>query len=263
MADPSGRRHISGSRPTSSTGSLVIKAVLFDLDDTLFDHAHCARAALGTIRSSHPCFTTVAFDDLERSHSAILDELHGDVAVGRVPLDSARIERFRRLFAVAGVDANDELTASTAAAYRQAYVNARRAIDGAATLLEALRPRVRIGIVTNNLVAEQRDKLRACGLDGYVDALVASEEAGVSKPDPYIFELALERLACTAPEAVMVGDSWANDILGARAAGIRSIWFNPAGDNPPDIGVATLRSLDPQTALPLILSDGVRAGRCE
>ena len=234
---------------------MAIKAVLFDLDDTLFDHAHCARAALGAVRSSHPCFSTVAFDALQQSHATILDELHGDVAVGRVPLDVARIERFRRLYRFAGHEADDALATTTATAYRQAYLDARRPVDGASELLDALRPHIRIGVVTNNLLAEQREKLRHCGLDRFVNELIASEEAGVSKPDPRIYQLALERLQCVATEAVMVGDSWANDIEGARAAGIRAIWFNPAGDPPPDPAVPALRSLHPQIALPLIFSN--------
>ena len=223
----------------------MLAAVLFDLDDTLFDHAHSARTALDVIRSSHRCFSAIDLDELNRSHSTILEALHGDVAVGRVPLDLARAERFRRLFRIAGVDADDTLSAATATAYRQAYIDARRAVDGAADLLAALRSHARIAIVTNNLVAEQREKLRHCGLDRYVDVLMASEEAGVSKPDPQIFEMALDRLHCRPEAAVMVGDSWENDIVGAQAAGIRGIWFNPAGDAPPDPTVPVLRSLEP------------------
>ena len=230
-------------------------AVLFDLDDTLFDHAYCARRALGTIRDSHPSFATVTLDDLDRSHTTILDELHGDVAVGRVPLDAARVERFRRLFRFAGHTADEALAAATASAYRQAYIDARRPVDGAIDLLAALKAHATIAVVTNNLVAEQREKLRHCQLDRYVDALIASEEAGVSKPDPAIFRLALERLHTTAAEAVMIGDSWANDIAGARAVGIRAIWFNPAGDPSPDDTVPTLRSLSAIEALPLILGN--------
>ncbi len=223
----------------------MVAAVLFDLDDTLFDHAHCARTALDVIRSSHPCFSAIDLDELNRSHSTILEALHGDVAVGRVSLDLARAERFRRLFHTAGVDADEALSAATAASYRQAYVDARRAVDGAADLLNALHSRTRIAIVTNNLVAEQREKLRHCGLDRHVDLLIASEEAGVSKPDPAIFQLALDKLGCRAEDAVMVGDSWENDVVGAHAAGIRAIWFNPAGEPPPDPAVPVLRSLQP------------------
>jgi putative hydrolase of the HAD superfamily len=78
-----------------------------------------------------------------------------------------------------------------------------------------------------------------------VDRLVVSEEAGASKPDPRIFEIALARAGCAAEEAVMVGDSWTNDILGARAAGIRAIWFDRDARDPPLADVPVIRSLQP------------------
>ena len=222
-----------------------VTAVLFDLDDTLFDHAHCARTALGAIRASHASLSAIDPLQLEQTHSHILEELHGDVAVGRLSLDVARTERFRRLFRSAGFEPDDALSAATAAAYRQSYITSRRAVEGAAALLEGVRVHARVGIVTNNLVAEQREKLRDCGLDRHIDVLIASEEAGVSKPDAAIFALALERLGCAAHEAVMVGDSWENDIVGAQSAGIRAVWFNPHGEQPPDAGVAVLRAFVP------------------
>ena len=220
-------------------------AVLFDLDDTLFDHAHCARTALDVIRGRHACFSAISLDELNRSHSTILETLHGDVAVGRVPLDQARAERFRRLFQTAGVAADEALASTTASAYRDAYLTARRPVDGARALLTALHPHARLAIVTNNLLNEQREKLRHCGLDGHIDVLVASEEAGVSKPDPRIFEIALERVGARPDQAVMIGDSWENDILGAQAAGIRAVWFSPGEKESPDERVPVLRALVP------------------
>ena len=80
------------------------------------------------------------------------------------------------------------------------------------------KSRALVGIVTNNLLEEQQDKLRQCALDGYVDELVVSEKAGMSKPDPRIFEIALDRLGCHRDEAAMVGDSWPADVAGAIAA---------------------------------------------
>jgi putative hydrolase of the HAD superfamily len=154
------------------------------------------------------------------------------------------------LFEHAGVRAGEDLVQLAASAYRDRYREVRRAVPGAAALLALVKARSRIGIVSNNLLDEQRDKLRACGLEGWIDTLVVSEEAGVSKPDPAIFSIALERLECTAAEAVMVGDSWAADVAGARAAGIRAIWFNPNGAPPHggDLAIAELRSLEPAEA---------------
>jgi putative hydrolase of the HAD superfamily len=225
----------------------TLRAVLFDLDDTLFDHRHAARSALSVVCRQHAALATQAFSDLERAHAHVLQELHEQVMAGTLDLDDARAERFRRLFRAAGVVADDDLAASAASAYRAAYLAARQPVAGATALVAALSPRVRLGVVSNNILLEQQEKMRQCGFTGYIDTLVVSEEAGVSKPDPRIFRFALERLGCAPDEAVMIGDSWAADIEGARGAGIRAIWFNRTGETRPAPGadVDELTSLEP------------------
>ena len=203
----------------------MARAVLFDLDDTLFDHRRSARAALTELHHVHGRGTDL--DDFERQHTKFLEVMHIEVLAGRVALDEARRERFRRVFLAFDIALNDPDVDAVASAYRSGYMAARRALDGAADLLIALRPHARIGIVTNNLLDEQRDKLDYCGLAPLVDTLIASEDVGVSKPDRGIFDIALDRLGVAAGDAVMVGDSWANDVAGAVHAGIRAIWFNP------------------------------------
>jgi putative hydrolase of the HAD superfamily len=239
----------------------MIRAVLFDLDDTLFDHAYCARAALDGVRSEHQSLGLVPPEVLERAHAEILEVLHAEVMLGRLELDAARIERFRRLFASAGVEADRDAAAAAAATYRRHYLESRREVEGAAALLAAARERAQVGIVSNNLRNEQQDKLRCCGLDRYIDALVVSEEAGVSKPDPRIFEMALQRLDCRPEEAVMLGDSWAADIVGAAAAGIRPVWFNRGGGVTPPIpaGVAVIGALAPAADVLDVLFEITRA----
>jgi putative hydrolase of the HAD superfamily len=225
-----------------------VRAVLFDLDDTLFDHRHCTQVSLRRVHASHECFRCRPFDEIERAHGALLEELHGGVLAGRVDVDAARLERFRRLFLSVGAPTRDDQVRETAAVYRQGYLDARRAIDGAMTLLERLRERgAAVVIVSNNVLDEQREKLRHCGLDAFVDALVVSEQERISKPDPEIFRRALARVGAGPGAAVMVGDSWSADVAGARAAGIRAVWFNPLGLPRPEPApdVLELRSFTP------------------
>jgi HAD superfamily hydrolase (TIGR01549 family) len=236
----------------------MLRAVLFDLDDTLFDHLGCAREALRSVHESQACLTGVPFDELERTHALHLEELHVEVMAGRMTLDDARRERFRRLLVSSGVEATVERAEAAASRYRDGYMSARRAIAGAAQLLPVIRTRARVGIVTNNLRNEQEDKLRVCGLLPFVDALIVSEEVGVTKPDPAIFRVALERLECEPHEAVMVGDSWSADVTGARSLGIPAIWFNPHGAVPPDPAVPVLRSLEPPDHVVQMILDAHR-----
>jgi putative hydrolase of the HAD superfamily len=111
-------------------------------------------------------------------------------------------------------------------------------------------------VISNNLIEETREKLAFCELAALVDVVVVSGDEGMSKPDPRIFHIALDRLGVTAPQAVMVGDSWATDITGAARAGIRAVWFNPRARPMPaePERVVEIRSLTPvSVVLPVIL----------
>ncbi len=232
----------------------MARAVLFDLDDTLFDHRGSSRAALADVHRRHAGSTD--FDAFERHHARFLEELHREVLDGRRGLDAARRERFRRVFDAIGIGLSESETDAVAAAYRSGYVPAWRAIEGAAALLAAARQHARIGVISNNLIEETRDKLAYCRLAPLVDALVVSGDEGVSKPDARIFHIALDRLGVAAEDAVMLGDSWAADIPGAAAAGIRAVWFNPDRKPRPatPAGVSEIHSLaPPEDILPLLL----------
>jgi len=228
-------------------------AVLFDLDDTLFDHWACTRAALAALRNRFPAFEHQPVDRVEVEHRRLLEELHLQVLAGRMTVDDARIERFRQLLGFVGEAADADSAVEAAAAYRAAYRGHWRPVEGARDLLAAVHERVATGVVTNNVAFEQRQKIAACGFGPLLDVAVISEEAGVTKPDPRIFRMALDQLGCPAGETVMIGDAWATDIVGARAAGIRPVWFNRFGAPSPDRSVTEVRSLAPVSVVLSVL----------
>ena len=222
----------------------MIRAVLFDLDDTLVDHHHAAQAALAGVYERFAVFHDVAPDAFAAEHQHVLEHLHHDVAIGVRSAAEARIERYRRLFAFAGADSRHAAVA--AELHRRVYQANRRAVAGALDLVVHLRQRLRIAVVTNNTVAEQEEKLATFGFAPHVDALVTSEAVGAAKPDPRIFRAALDRVCCEAHEVVMVGDAWHADVLGANAVGIRAVWLNRHGAAHPDPALALeLRSFAP------------------
>lgn len=225
---------------------VAVRAVLCDLDDTLFDHTHASRCAVTALHGSVPEFGCWSIDELASRHRDCLEVMHQEVLAGRLSISAARTERFRRLLVEARIADADRIAPELARTYRSAYETGWQAVSGAAPLLAALKARgVRTAIVTNNVTEEQRLKLQFCRLADLVDELVTSEEVGVQKPDPRIFQVALERLGARADEAVMVGDAWATDIEGARAAGVRPIWLNRSGAVRVDPGVVEIRSLEP------------------
>jgi putative hydrolase of the HAD superfamily len=214
-----------------------MRAFLFDLDDTLFDHRYSTRVALDVVRGRLAPLGALTLDALEERHAVVLEQLHRRVLTGELTVDAARVERFRRLATMDGADARPEEIESAARAYRAAYLGARRAVSGAIDLLQALRPHGPIGIISNNVTAEQVEKAAVCGIDRHVDALVTSEEVGVAKPDPAIFQIALHRLGANASDTLMIGDSWTADIAGALATGLRAVWFNPLRRPRPDLAL--------------------------
>lgn len=234
-------------------------AVLFDLDDTLFDHSACTRTALEDLRRRFVALGRLPAADVETEHRRLLEELHLGVLAGRMTVDDARVERFRRLLEVAGESVGPDFAASAAAAYRAAYLAHWRPVEGALALLAALHGRVSTGVVTNNVAAEQRQKIAACGFGPFLDTVIISEEAGVTKPDPRIFRRALDELRRPAGEALMIGDAWDTDIVGARAAGIRPIWFNRFNAPSPDRAVTEILSLAPASSVLPVLFPGQRA----
>jgi YjjG family noncanonical pyrimidine nucleotidase len=198
--------------------------ILFDLDDTLFDHTHASRAALTYLHDAH--FPALAFEAFVHEHVRLLEIHHHRFLSGELTMDQARAARMRELFSMFGQPIDDATALSVGAQYRREHQNNRRLVDGARELLDALQGRVRLGIVTNNSVVEQMEKLRALDIGRYFDTLVMSEDAGFAKPDKRIFDLALERMGATAHETVMIGDSFSADIEGARNANIPALWFN-------------------------------------
>jgi putative hydrolase of the HAD superfamily len=211
--------------------------VLFDLDDTLCDYAGARQTRLRTAFSQalagqatldeatlaaliadslamHP-HGTDHFTDLFQQHGL------GGAAEAAVAVEWYRLHRLHSLALFA--DAIETLTA------------VRRALPGR-----------RIGLVTNGPSDIQRAKIAHLGVEAHVDFIIVSEEFGASKPDPTIFKDALRLGVATADDAIFIGDSAEHDIAGAQAAGIRTIWINPAQspwplESPgPDYAVANL-----------------------
>ena len=120
----------------------------------------------------------------------------------------------------------DEVIHSLSNAYIEHLSTHVHLVPNTREILEYLKPRYRMHIITNGFEEIQGRKLRNSGIAGYFDQVINSEMAGVKKPDPLIFRLALERTRVLPQHALMVGDSLEADILGARALGIHTIHLN-------------------------------------
>ena len=104
-----------------------------------------------------------------------------------------------------------------------------RLVPGTMELLEYLKPKYHLHLITNGFEEVQHTKLSGSGLEPFFETLTVSEEVGVKKPNPEIFRYALKKAGATPEESLMIGDEMAVDIDGARAAGIDQVFFNATG----------------------------------
>jgi len=123
-------------------------------------------------------------------------------------------------------------------------------VPGAERTLEALHPKYKLAVISNATSDLCRRILRENGLDKLFEVIVVSRDLGIRKPDPRIFHYALEKLQVKPNEAVHVGDSLEEDVLGARRTGLRAIWIK--GESKEDVEEAD-RVIHAITELPRII----------
>jgi HAD superfamily hydrolase (TIGR01549 family) len=234
--------------------------VLFDFDDTLFDHTRALVAGLRELRRVERRLEQRPLRSIVREYERLLDLIQPGTPGGPRTHPEARQLRFQQLDRWLGGSGDPSEALRWSEAYRAIYQASRFPVAGAVPLLRRLKEQVSVGIVTNNHTEEQQEKIRVLGLGRWIDFLVTSEDVGVLKPAAAIFEAALKEAGVAAREAVMVGDNWASDVVGATLAGIRPVWLQRRGRRPAGFPqVEVLRSFSPSgRAAQLLLQGGVR-----
>lgn len=198
--------------------------LLFDADNTLFDYDKAEAAALA---NSFQQFGLDFDQTTGAQYRTINAQIWHDYELGHITQQDLRAERFRRLFTAVHLPTDAE------AFSRQYLVNLSQAghlLDGAEALLRRLAASYHIAIITNGIADVQRPRLAASSIHDLVEAFVISEEVGVAKPDPAIFDVAFARMGQPAKsEVLIIGDSLSSDMQGGLNYGIDTCWYNPAG----------------------------------
>ncbi len=212
-------------------------AVVFDLDGTLVseevgvDEATAAVARELRLRG-HQVSDTL----LQETRSRVVREAMADNR-GNWPPWLTREEWLRRAFA--RVDAPEALAPQMGAIYLQGRIEGLALLDHAIELVQAVAAQSRLGMITNGASSEQRLKITKVGLDRFFPKPLISDEVGIQKPDPAIFQQSLTILEVAPSEAVYIGNSFVNDVEGAAAVGMDTIWLDHHGNGPPPQAAAT------------------------
>jgi FMN phosphatase YigB (HAD superfamily) len=119
-------------------------------------------------------------------------------------------------------------------------------VDGVKKVLEYLSEKYTLAVVSNSMSNVARHAIKKLNLEKYFDTVVISRDLGIRKPDPEIFNYALNNLGVENHEAVHIGDSLEEDVHGAQKAGMKAIWIKKADEDEslrPDYTVNTISEL--------------------
>ena len=203
----------------------MIKAVIFDLDNTLYDYdainekavEHTAKWLCGVTGISYTQFqwafsegrnlTKKYMGDCASQHNRMKKKKKTSECLGLNPIKYS-LELYEK--------------------YWGYMLDNMRLEKGAGRLLERLSSSgIKVAICTDLTTHIQHRKLRKLGIADYIDVFVSSEEAGAEKPDAAIFNMVIGKLDIQPDEACYVGDSYEKDMIGAGNLGMHPVWFNP------------------------------------
>ena len=205
------------------------KAIFLDWDDTIGDWTSAERKALQDIYATyHLDALYPIFEDYMAAYIPYNLELWALYGRGEVTKEKLHFERFYNLIARLP-EPNDRLqdmAHEIGDVFLQLTNKYFSVLPGAAEVVRELARKYPLTIISNGFKEVQYYKFAHSGLADCFAHTIISEEVGINKPQPEIFRIALQLNGVTADEAVMIGDSYTSDIVGAKAAGIDQIWLH-------------------------------------
>ncbi|MBN2732481.1 MAG: HAD-IA family hydrolase [Balneolaceae bacterium] len=204
------------------------KFIYFDLDDTLLNHKQAERNALLDIHHHFDLFSNSSADRLVDIYQKVNSNQWSLYSQAKVSRKELQRNRFERTLQELGLD--DSCYAEIGAQYMKFYRNHWQWIDGAEGVFQQLRDNYEVGILTNGFAETQKLKFERFDLYNQAKHLVISEEVGVMKPHPKVFEHATDITDYQPGEILYIGDSYHSDVIGGRDFGWNVAWFTANGD---------------------------------
>ena len=208
------------------------KHLFFDLDRTLWDFDAAAEVAFERIYDKYD-LKSLGIPNAHEFHEVyhpLNEQLWVLYRADQITKDDLNRTRFLKPLEHYGIH-DIELADHLSEDYVYWSPRIVRLVPGTMELLDYLKPKYHLHLITNGFQEVQHTKLSGSGLEPYFETLTVSEEVGVKKPNPEIFYYALRKAHATAEESLVIGDEMAVDIDGARAAGIDQVFFNPSGES--------------------------------
>jgi len=204
---------------------MALRLVLFDFDDTLFDHKGTVEASFVKMSAAHSFLRTKPLHSIIEVYHESLETMHPDILAGKLTIDQGRAKRFHDVANHCGITLSDEEADRLASEYRITYCESELISEGALQLLSYAKEYFTIGVVTNNIRVEQETRAKTLGIGDYIDFMVTFEDAGVMKPEPRMLQMALAQGNASLDETVLIGDSLTTDVEAAIRMDMHCIWY--------------------------------------
>ena len=212
---------------------MKINHIFFDLDHTLWDFEKNSDLAFESVFEKHKINISVSkFLYYYKNINQHYWKLYREEKVTKAEL---RYGRLKDTFVKANMNVSDTVIDMLAFDYIEVLPTNNNLFEGTQEILEHLQGSYQLHIITNGFNEVQFKKMENSGIIRFFDKIITSEEVGVKKPNPKIFQYALEKTKAKSQESIMIGDNWEADIMGAKNAGLDVIFCNfdlqPVGEN--------------------------------
>ena len=203
----------------------MIKTVLFDLDDTIFDFKMSERTALTKTLLK---LGIEPNDYIISRYSEYNISQWKRLELGEISRDEVKVNRYRLLFKEFCIDSSPELATSI---YEEYLAVGHYFIDGAVDMLESIYKTYDLYLVSNGAKKVQDGRLASADISHFFKDIFISEVAGHEKPSIEFFNYCFDRIPnLNKNNTIIIGDSVSSDIKGGINAGIKTMWFNPHFD---------------------------------
>ena len=201
-----------------------VEHVFFDLDHTLWDFDKNSALTFEFIFKKHD--VNASLTDFLSFYEPINLKYWKLYRDEKVTKEDLRYNRLKETFDALQFTVEDQIIHQLSEDYITFLSSFNHVYDGTYQILDYLKTKYKLHIITNGFKEAQTNKLKSSKLDHYFETVTSAESAGVKKPNPQIFNHALNSAKAETKNSIMIGDNYEADILGALNIGLDAICFN-------------------------------------
>ncbi len=224
-----------------------IEHIFFDLDHTLWDFDLNSKLAYDQIFKEY--HIELDLDHFISIYEPLNLQFWRRFRENKISKEDLRYQRLKTAFDACNYSIEDAKINLFADLYIKYLPNYNHLFDGCLELLDMLKQKFKLHLITNGFNGVQQNKIRNSNLEKYFEVVLTAESAGVKKPDAKIFYQALDLAGASVENSLMIGDSFEADIKGAQNIGLETIWFHITNEDIPNDEVVVHHLSEIQTLL--------------